>query len=302
MPLMGQKYTKPRLLTKVNAWAGDESLLAGGRPKVRWRCDCSFIRFILVIHQILAHVGYNLQDEMIKKFKDISELSQYAARSFIEIAKRSIEERGRFLASLSGGSTPMRLYELLGDQFQNQVDWSLVHFFWGDERCVPVDDSGNSYGQTKKVFFDKIQIPNENIHRVLSELEPDSAAKDYANTLKAFSEPPLDWPRFDLALLGMGDDGHTASLFPGSPVDVDSATLAVTANYQNDPSMRVTMTQLVFNDAREVWFLVTGKDKAETLLNVLDGVYKPKLYPAQRIKPTDENLVWMIDEEAASLL
>ena len=239
---------------------------------------------------------------MIKKFKDISELSQYAARSFIEIAKRSIEERGRFFASLSGGSTPMRLYELLGNQFQNEVDWSLVHFFWGDERCVPVDDAGNSYGQTKKVFFDKIQIPNENIHRVLSELEPDSAAKDYANTLKAFSEPPLDWPRFDLALLGMGDDGHTASLFPGSPVDVDSATLAVTANYQNDPSMRVTMTQLVFNDAREVWFLVTGKDKAETLLNVLDGVYKPKLYPAQRIKPTDENLVWMIDEEAASLL
>ena len=196
----------------------------------------------------------------------------------------------------------MRLYELLGNQCHNEVDWSLVHFFWGDERCVPVDDAGNSYGQTKKVFFDKIQIPAENIHRVLSELEPDSAAKDYANTLKAFSEPPLDWPRFDLALLGMGDDGHTASLFPGSPMDVDSPTLAVTANYQDDPSIRVTMTQLVFNDSVEVWFLVTGKDKAETLLNVLNGAYKPKLYPAQRIKPTDGNLVWMIDEEAASLL
>ena len=293
---------KPRLLTKVNAWAGDESLLVGGRPKVRLRCDCSFVKFILVIYQILAHVGYNLQDEMIKKFKDISELSHYAARSFIEIAKKSIEERGRFLASLSGGSTPMRLYELLGNQFQNEVDWPLVHFFWGDERCVPVDDSGNSYGQTKKVFFDKIHIPAENIHRVRSELEPASAAKDYADTLKAFSEPPLDWPHFDLALLGMGEDGHTASLFPGSPVEVASPTLAVTANYQGRPANRVTLTQNVLNSSRNVFFLVTGKAKAVMLNRVLSDVYTPADLPAQRIVPEDGNLIWLIDEEAGSLL
>ncbi len=237
---------------------------------------------------------------MITTFKDISELSQYAARSFIGIANKAIAERGRFLAALSGGSTPMRLYELLGNQFHDKVDWSRAHFFWGDERCVPVDDAGNSYGQTKKVLFDKIGTTN--IHRVNSDLAPDSAAMDYANTLKVFSEPPLDWPRFDLVLLGMGDDGHTASLFPNSPVDVTSPTLAVTANYQDRPANRVTLTQLVINDAYEIWFLVAGKNKAETLLNVLDGAYKPKLYPAQRIKPTDGNLVWMIDEEAASLL
>ncbi|MBI5824172.1 MAG: 6-phosphogluconolactonase [Chloroflexi bacterium] len=237
---------------------------------------------------------------MITTLKDISELSQYAARSFIGIANKAIEERGRFLVALSGGSTPMRLYELLGDQFQNDVDWSRAHFFWGDERCVPVDDAGNSYGQTKKILFDKIGATN--IHRVNSDLAPDSAAMDYAHTLKVFSEPPLDWPRFDLVLLGMGDDGHTASLFPNSPVDVTSPTLAVTANYQDRPASRVTLTQLVINDAREIWFLVAGKNKAETLLNVLDGAYKPRLYPAQRIKPVDGNLVWMIDEEAASLL
>lgn len=239
---------------------------------------------------------------MIKKFKDISELSQYAARSFIEIAKKSIEERGRFLASLSGGSTPMRLYELLGNQFQNEVDWPLVHFFWGDERCVPVDDSGNSYGQTKKVFFDKIHIPAENIHRVLSELEPASAAKEYADTLKAFSEPPLDWPRFDLALLGMGDDGHTASLFPGSPVNVDSPTLAVTANYQGRPANRVTLTQNVLNSSRNVLFLVTGRAKAVTLSRVLSDNYMPAELPVQRIAPKNGNLIWLIDEEAASFL
>ncbi len=237
---------------------------------------------------------------MVTTFKDISELSKYAAHSFIGIANKAIEERGRFFVALSGGSTPNRLYELLGNQFQHDVDWSLVHFFWGDERCVPVDDAGNSYGQTKKVLFDK--IGKTNIHRVNSDLAPDSAATDYANTLKVFSEPPLEWPRFDLVLLGMGDDGHTASLFPNSPVEVTTPTLAVTANYQDRPANRVTLTQLVINDAREVWFMVAGKNKAETLLNVLDGAYKPKQYPAQRIKPVDGNLVWMIDEEAASLL
>lgn len=237
---------------------------------------------------------------MIATFKDIIELSQYAAHSFIGIANKSIEERGRFLVALSGGSTPMRLYELLGNQFQHDADWSRAHFFWGDERCVPVDDAGNNYGQTKKILFDKIGTTN--IHCVNSDLAPDSAAADYARTLKVFSEPPLDWPRFDLVLLGMGDDGHTASLFPNSPVDVTTPTLAVTANYQDRPANRVTLTQLVINDAHEIWFLVVGRNKAETLLNVLDGAYKPKLYPAQRIKPVDGNLVWMIDEEAASLL
>ena len=239
---------------------------------------------------------------MIKVFKDINELSQYAANLFIETANQSIEKRGRFLTALSGGSTPMRLYELLGNQFQNKVNWSRVHFFWGDERCVPVDDAGNSYGQTKKVLFDKINIPDENIHRVLSELEPDSAAKEYARTLTAFAESPLAWPHFDLVLLGMGDDGHTASLFPNSPVDMDSPTLAVTANYQGRPANRVTLTPKVLNSSRNIVFLVTGKSKAETLSRVLNGTYLPQELPAQRITPEDGSLDWLIDEDAGSLL
>jgi 6-phosphogluconolactonase len=239
---------------------------------------------------------------MIKIFKNINELSQYAANSFVEVASQSIAKRGRFLAALSGGSTPMRLYELLGNQFQNKVDWSRIHFFWGDERCVPVDDAGNSYGQTKKVLFDKINIPDENIHRILSELEPDSAAREYAKTLSGFADPPLAWPRFDLALLGMGDDGHTASLFPNSPVDVDSPTLAVTANYQDRPANRVTLTPKVLNSSRNIMFFVTGKSKAITLSRVLSDNYMPDELPAQRIAPKDGNLIWLIDEEAGSLL
>jgi 6-phosphogluconolactonase len=239
---------------------------------------------------------------MIRVFKDINELSQYAANSFVETANQSIEKRGRFLAALSGGSTPIRLYELLGDLFHDKVDWSRAHFFWGDERCVPVDDAGNSYGQTKKVLFDKINIPDENIHRVLSELEPDSAARDYANTLSIFADPPLAWPRFDLALLGMGDDGHTASLFPNSPVDVDSPTLAVTANYQGRPANRVTLTPKVLNSSRNILFLVAGKTKAVTLSRVFGDNYMPAEFAVQRIVPEDGSLTWLIDNEAGSLL
>jgi 6-phosphogluconolactonase len=239
---------------------------------------------------------------MIRVFKDINELSQFAANSFTEIANQSIAKHGRFLVALSGGSTPMQLYKLLGDSFHDTVDWSRAHFFWGDERCVPVDDAENSYGQTKKVLFDKINIPDENIHRVLSELEPDSAAKEYAKTLSIFAEPPLAWPRFDLTLLGMGDDGHTASLFPNSPVDVDSPTLAVTANYQGRPANRVTLTPKVLNSSRNILFLVSGKSKAATLSKIFSDNYMPAELPVQRIVPEDGSLTWLIDEEAGSLL
>ncbi len=237
---------------------------------------------------------------MIKKFKNIGDLSLYAANSFVEIANQSIAERGRFLVSLAGGNTPTSLYQLLGDSFRNQVDWTRAHFFWGDERCVPVDDAGNNYGQAKKILFDKIGATN--IHRVLSELAPDEAAKNYAQTLRQFAEPPLEFPRFDLVLLGMGDDGHTASLFPNSPVKVDSPTLAVTANYQDRPANRVTLTQNVFNSARNIIFLVTGKSKAVTLSRVLSDMYLPAELPAQRIAPKDDNLIWLVDEEAGSFL
>jgi 6-phosphogluconolactonase len=239
---------------------------------------------------------------MIKVFNDINELSLYAANSFVEIANQSIAKRGRFLTALSGGNSPAQLYKLLGDSFHDKVDWSRAHFFWGDERCVPVNDEGNSYGQARKVLFDKINIPADNIHRIISELEPDSAAREYAQTLEDFSEPPLAWPRFDLVLLGMGNDGHTASLFPNSPVEINSPAIAVTANYQGRPANRVTLTPKVLNSSRNVVFLVTGKAKAETLSMVLGNKFMPKELPAQRIAPEDGTLTWLIDEDAGSLL
>jgi 6-phosphogluconolactonase len=233
----------------------------------------------------------------VKVFRDLEALSESARQSFVQIANEAIGQRGRFLVALSGGNTPMKLYEKLAGE---TLDWSKVYFFWGDERCVPADDDGNSYGQAKKVLFDK--IPATNIQRVRSELEPAQAAADYAQTLKSFAEAPLAWPRFDLVLLGMGDDGHTASLFPGSPVDVEAATLPVVANYQGRPANRVTITQKVFNDARNIFFLAAGAGKAETLKKVLSDTYTPLELPAQRISPVNGRVIWFVDEAAAMQL
>lgn len=231
---------------------------------------------------------------MLKKFS-IDEIT----KSFFQLANQAIESRGRFLISLAGGGTPMKLYEKLAAS-REKLDWTRVHFFWGDERCVPIDDAGNNFGQVKKVLLDKIHATN--IHRINTDLKPDSAATHYAHTLNFFADAPLAFPCFDLVLLGLGEDGHTASLFPNSPVEVDEPVISVTANYQDRPANRVTLTQKVFNEAHEIWFLVTGKNKAEILNTVINGENNLALYPAQRIQPTNGNLVWWIDEEAGKLL
>ena len=228
-------------------------------------------------------------------------LSQAAAELFVETSAQAILQRGRFFVALSGGNTPAELYKLLAQSpYKEQVDWTHVHVFWGDERCVPIEDLENSYRQAYDVLLSRVLIPTENIHRVHSELEPAEAAKDYALILKQFASPPLDWPRFDLVLLGMGEDGHTASLFPGSEVNVSTPTMAVTAQYQDRPANRVTLTPLVFNSARRIIFLVSGASKSQTLANVLYGGYYPEQFPAQRIRPTDGELIWMVDKLAAS--
>ncbi|KXK13726.1 MAG: 6-phosphogluconolactonase [Chloroflexi bacterium OLB14] len=164
-----------------------------------------------------------------------------------------------------------------------------------------MDDAGNNYGQIKKVLLDKIQATN--IHRINTDpstssgqrLKPDSAATHYAHTLKFFAEPPLDFPRFDLVLLGLGEDGHTASLFPNSPVDVEEPVVAVTAHYQDRPANRVTLTPKVFNEAREIWFLGDRQNKAQILNTVLHGEKNLDLYPAQRIQPKNGKLIWWVD-------
>jgi 6-phosphogluconolactonase len=238
----------------------------------------------------------------IRIFKDLEELSRAAANLFVEQAAQAIEARNRFLVALNGGSTPTRLFELLATDYHERVDWSQVHVFWGDERCVPPEDAGSSYGQARDILLSHVLIPDSNIHRIIGELGPAEASKDYSLTLKAFASPPLEWPRFDLVYLGMGEDGHTASLFPGSPVDGSEPTRPVTAHYQDRPANRVTLTPIVFNSARMVTFMATGEKKANTLLEVLSARYNPELYPAQRIDLKDGRLIWLVDEAAVSKL
>lgn len=242
-------------------------------------------------------------ESKIQVYKNLQELSTAAAELFTASAEQAVNSRGRFLAALSGGGTPKPFHELLATvPYRDQIAWANTHLFWGDERCVVKDDSGNNYFQARQAFMDRVPLPAENIHRVHSELEPDSAADDYASQLKAFAEAPLAWPRFDLIILGMGDDGHTASLFPGSPVEINTPTVAVTANYQDRPARRVSLTPLVINAARRVVFLVSGQSKSETLARILHGEPQPDQLPAQRIRPTDGEIIWLVDEAAASKL
>jgi 6-phosphogluconolactonase len=238
----------------------------------------------------------------IRIFKDLEELSRVAADRFVEQFAKAIAERNRFLVALNGGSTPNRLFRLLATEFREKVDWANVHVFWGDERCVPPDDPGSSYGEAREMLLRHVPIPDSNVHRVRGELGPVEASHEYSFLLQEFASPPLVWPRFDLVYLGMGEDGHTASLFPGSPVDISEPTMPVTAQYQDRPANRVTLTPIVFNSARTIIFMATGEKKAQTLSEVLSGRYNPELYPAQRIEPKDGRLIWLVDEDAASRL
>ncbi len=239
----------------------------------------------------------------IRIFDDLEALSKAAASLFIDSCAAAIRLQNRALVALSGGNTPLELYRLLAlPSYIPQVDWQHVHVFWGDERCVPPDDPESNYHQAYDALLSHVPIPEDNIHRIQGEVEPREAALAYAMVLKPFASSPLSWPRFDLALLGMGDDGHTASLFPGSPVDISTPTAVVTANYEGRPATRITITPILFNVASRVAFLVSGDSKSQTLANVLYGNYDPDWLPAQRIRPVDDELIWLVDRAAASKL
>jgi len=200
---------------------------------------------------------------ILRMFPNLEALSRAAAGTFLQSAATAIEARGRFLAAISGGNTPTGMYALLADPtMHRQVDWTRIFLFWTDERCVPPERPGSNYGEVHRVLLQHVPIPEGNVLRVRGELPPAKAAADYARMLLSFATPPWEWPQFDLVLLGLGEDGHIASLFPGSPVEARTPTLAVTANYQDRPAQRVTLTPLVFNTARQIVFMVSGMSKA----------------------------------------
>jgi len=231
-------------------------------------------------------------------------LSHAAVELFARLALESVAARGRFTVALSGGGTPQALYRLLAQApYSEALPWDRMHFYWGDERCVPPDDDKEScFNQARSALLAHVPLPEGNIHRIKGELSPGQAAADYAAQLKAMAEADLDWPRLDLVLLGLGADGHTASLFPGSDLTSGVATIAVTAHYQDRPANRVSLTPDVFNSAANILFLATGIEKAQALAQTLAGPRDPIMLPAQRIRPENGNINWYVDEAAASLL
>lgn len=239
----------------------------------------------------------------LQQFSTKEELDRAAADLVLAVALEALARRGRFLWALSGGGTPQGLYELLvAEPYRSQFPWSESYFFWGDERLVPPDDAGSNFRQAKRAIFDHVEIPAANIQRIPGELPAEWAARAYAGSLALSAGPTEKWPRFDLVLLGLGADGHTASLFPGQTPPPAEPTLAVTADYEDRPSRRVTLTPMILNEARTALFLVTGRSKAAALAAVLAGPADPHSYPAQRIKLREGTTYWFAADGSADEL
>ncbi|HSF25692.1 MAG TPA: 6-phosphogluconolactonase [Blastocatellia bacterium] len=249
----------------------------------------------------------------VRVYRDPAEVALKAARRFARLADQYVVGCGRFTIALSGGSTPRAMNSLLAaPPFVDTVPWSSIFFFWGDERCVPPDHEDSNYRMARETLLSKVPVPEENIFRIPAE-HPDHqrAAEEYEATLKSFflkiapktSTAPLpSVPRFDLILLGMGPDGHTASLFPNTTA-LHADDRIVVANYVDKlEAHRITLTTRTINNARNVTFIAAGEDKAEPLKQVLEGSPQPEVYPSQLIHPQNGSLLWMVDEAAARLL
>ncbi len=233
----------------------------------------------------------------VETFENPEKLAEAAARAFVEKAAKAIAERGRFAVALAGGSTPKATYEALARDHASDVDWPNVHVFFGDERTVPPDHEDSNYRMAREALLD--HVPIGSVHRMQGELPPGEAAASYEEDLRAFfeEEPPV----LDLVMLGIGGDGHTASLFPETSALEVTDHLAVANPVLKLDTTRITLTAPVLNAAREVLFLVAGEDKAEALKEILEGNADPREYPAKLVQPSG-GPTWMLDRVAASLL
>ena len=232
---------------------------------------------------------------MIRVFPDSDALARGAADHIASLAASAVENRNRCRLVLSGGETPRRAYTMLASpEFAERVDWRRIEVFWGDERCVPPDDARSNYRMARETLLDRLPIPAVNIHRIRGEAAPAVAAEEYERLVRGVA--------LDLVLLGLGPDGHTASLFPGQAAVRESAAW-VRAEYVSAlGTWRVTLTPPAINSARAVSFLVSGAEKAATLEQVLEGSLAPDRLPARAIHPSSGHMTWLVDAAAASRL
>lgn len=240
-----------------------------------------------------------MNDPRILAFPTPEKWAQTAADLIIEQAQAAIETRGLWSLVLSGGSTPRPVYQALAAR-KSEIDWQNTYIFFGDERCVPPDHPDSNYRMAREAFLDTVPIQKQNIFRIIAEIEPESAAQDYQGMIDAHFYKAEK--RFDTLLLGLGSDGHTASLFPGTPaLEEDTAWAAPSRNPHNQTD-RITLTFPAINAAREILFLVTGEDKAAVIADVIQNPGGTPVYPAKRVSGTDTAPTWILDQAAASEL
>lgn len=234
----------------------------------------------------------------VKIYKNKSEVAEKFSAYFEALVKGKKE----FHVALSGGSTPKIVFDVLASDYGDKIEWNNIHFYWGDERCVPPTDDQSNYKMTVEHLFSKIQVPVENIHRVLGEADPTSEAMRYANLLEINLDRVEGIPKFDLVILGMGDDGHTASIFPHEITLWNAKDHCVVATHPDSGQKRVSINGTLINMAKEVAFLVTGSSKAEKIYEIHSKQKGFEKYPASLVKPNSGNLIWFLDEDAAQKL
>ena len=242
----------------------------------------------------------------IQVVKNLEEISRTAAEMIIHQATAKGTSGGPFTIALSGGTTPRRLHQRLSRESSaaSRVPWTNIHFFWGDERHVPPEHPQSNFGMARETLFASAPVPVQNIHRVPAE-EPDAAvaAERYERELISFFKLKNgQLPRLDCVLLGIGSDGHTASLFPATNALSEKKRLVVANWVEKFQQHRITMTAPVLNHAAQVIFLISGRQKAQVLKEILEGDYRPDLLPAQLIRPVEGKLLWLVDQAAAGCL
>jgi len=234
---------------------------------------------------------------------DLDDFARNSANFFLEVVNKPEEGQRQLLVALSGGSTPYPVYSLLSKPpYREQIPWEKMHIFWVDERMVAAGHEENNYHQANMHLLSLVPLQKKNIHRIKSEQPACQAARQYASLLSHFAPPGKTLPVFDFIFLGLGEDGHTASLFPGKyqADEMEHPVIAVSGDYQGRPAKRVTFTPALINAARHICFLVHGKEKAEAVKNAIQGIVNPLQYPAQRITAGSGAVVWMLDQDAAS--
>jgi 6-phosphogluconolactonase len=237
----------------------------------------------------------------VRVFADVNELSLRAAEAAVRTINESVRNIGSFSIALSGGNTPRTFYRMLSSKFRDQIPWTKVQVFWGDERYVPLGDPRSNYRLATEILLDAVPCPNGNVHPMPTELpDPDVAAREYEKTLRSYFSK--DWPHFDLVLLGLGEEGHTASLFPGSPALNETKRWVVAVKAPAEPRLRLTLTLPALTDAANIYFLVAGSNKAQALHHVLNGPPDPKDYPASGVRLAHGTVIWWVDREAAALV